>query len=296
MDNQPKAAKGSIRRRFNLVLLLLYLLAVVIVTPAIYYVTERQVYGQAEKELSMLVDMVASIQGYVAKDLRPYFIEHDLFYSPGFSGIVATSLVAEQFKQRQPSFYIKNASDNPLNRNNLPNLLEEELLAEFRADRASTKLTRTGMIDGRSMLVSASAKISKPGCMRCHGSVASAPEQIVEQFGTESGYNYKLGDVVGVSLVGVPLGDVRTLAVQRSLIMIGLLTLLFAIAFVTIDLLVRRALLTPIVDIAETAHAVRQGDMERSIRIERNDEIGDLARSIELLRRSFVQAMKRLRK
>lgn len=289
-------AKGSIRRRFNLVLLGLYVLGVLTVTPAIYYVTERQVQDQARKELGMLVDMVASIQDYVAKDLRPYFIEHGLFHSPGFSGIVATSLIAENFAERRPSFYIKNASDNPLNPNNLPNPLEQQLLSEFRADRGREKLTRTGNIGTDRMLVSAAPKVSKPGCLRCHGSVATAPPQIIEQYGAGAGYDYKLGEVVGLSMVGVPLGDVRTLALQRSLIMVGLLTLLFAVGFVTINLLVRRTLLTPIVAIAETAHAVRKGDLERAITIERNDEIGDLARSIELLRRSFAQAMKRLRK
>jgi len=35
--------------------------------------------------------------------------------------------------------------------------------------------------------------------------------------------------------------------------------------------------------------------MDKPVEIDRNDEVGDLAHSIELLRRSFVQAMKRMR-
>ena len=98
--------RRSVAQRFNRVLIGLYLVAIVIAAPAIYWVTSQQVHEQAERELVTLVDMVKSIQGFVAKDLRPYFMENKLFHAPGFSGIVATSLIAEKFKKVQPDYYI----------------------------------------------------------------------------------------------------------------------------------------------------------------------------------------------
>ena len=38
----------------------------------------------------------------------------------------------------------------------------------------------------------------------------------------------KVGDVVGLELVGVPIADIDALALKRSSIAVGLLTLLFA--------------------------------------------------------------------
>jgi HAMP domain-containing protein len=146
------------------------------------------------------------------------------------------------------------------------------------------------------MLVSAAAISSKPGCLRCHGEPDKVPEEISTAYGRTSGYHYKDGDIVGLELVGVPLADVDALATTRSLVAVGLLTLLFALIFATINILVRRNLISPIIEITDAAHAIVKGDLDRTLDIQRNDEIGDLARSVELLRRSFAQVMKRFNK
>lgn len=286
--------RRSVVARFNFALLTLYLLCVAAAAPLIYLVTDRQVHAQADRELKVLVDMVRSIQGYVAEHMRPFLMEKGLFYSPGFSGIVATSLIAEKFEALQPAYYIKNASDNPLNPANNPQPFEQRLLTRFRADPELGELTETGLIDGQAMLVSAAPKQSAKGCMRCHGEPSKAPEEIRSRYGETDGYRYRDGEVVGVSLVGVPLEDVRAMAIERSLIAIGFLTVLFALIFISVNLLVRRTLVTPMLEIAEAAKDISQGRMDRPVDFPRNDEVGDLAHAIELLRRSFVQALKRL--
>lgn len=287
--------RGSVTRRFNVILFLFYLVSILVAAPVVYWVTERQVYEQADRELAVLVDMVRSIQGYVAKNLRPFLIEKGLFHSPGFSGIVATSLVAENFKKLQPGYYIKNSSDNPLNPQNSPQPLEDELLRKFRNNRSLDGATEVGLLNGNAMLVSAAPKLSAKGCLKCHGEPDKAPAEITGQYGTTSGYNYKLDDVVGVSVVGVPLGDVRALALERSVIVVVMLTALFAVIFIAINVMVKRSLLAPILEIAQTAKDISQGRMETPVEVSRNDEIGDLSQAIELLRRSFLAAMKRLR-
>jgi len=52
--------------------------------------------------------------------------------------------------------------------------------------------------------------------MRCHGAAASAPEAITTAYGTDSGFNWKVGDIVGASIVGVPLASVNQLVFKRS--------------------------------------------------------------------------------
>ena len=244
----------------------------------------------------MLVDMVKSIQGFVAKDLRPFLMKRELFFSPGFSGIVATSHIAANFNVFQPDYYIKNVSDNPLNPANLPQPLEIELLNRFRGDRQLGQWTQTGDLNGKSMLLSSAPKISKPGCLLCHGKKEEAPEEIRLKFTGDLGYGYQPDEVVGVSVVGVPIANVDTLALQRTAIVLGLLTLLFGIVLVAVNMLVRRNLLSPILKITDAAHAISHGSLDKRIEMERNDEIGDLARSVELVRRSFDKLMQRMRK
>ncbi|MES9992780.1 MAG: DUF3365 domain-containing protein [Candidatus Thiodiazotropha sp.] len=289
--------RQSLAKRFNQSLVLMYLATVLVTTPLIYFITKMQVYKRAEQELVLLVDVVKSIQSFVANDLRPHFMKEQIFYSPSFSGIVATSRVANYLRQSQPQYYISNTSDNPLNPNNIVKGLEADLLKQFRNDRTMELVTTDGVIEGRNYLVSSAPKVSKKGCLRCHGKPEQAPEDVTAMYGTESGYGYQSGEVVGVSVVGVPLEDVQALTIKRSLIVIGAITLLFAVLFIVVNRLVRRLILEPITEITTVAKAVSHGDLRREVHVrDRKDEIGDLAIAFELMRRSLVTAMKRMKR
>jgi HAMP domain-containing protein len=266
-------------------------------TPAIYFYTKQQVYERAEHELELLVDVVKSIQSFVAKDLRPHFMKEQIFYSPSFSGIVATSRIANYLNQVQPQYYITNGSDNPLNPENTAEGLELKLLKMFRQDRTIESFNTIGVINGENYLVSSAPKISKKGCLRCHGAPEEAPYDVRVTYGTDSGFGYKTGDVVGVSVVGVPLEDVQSLSIRRGVVFIGAVTVLFTIIFFVLNQLVRSQMLKPIMEITTVAKAVSRGDVTREMPVRtRNDEIADLAIALELLRRSLVSAIKRMRR
>ncbi|MDJ0805529.1 MAG: DUF3365 domain-containing protein [Gammaproteobacteria bacterium] len=292
-----QTSRDSLASRFNLSLVIMYLCTVLITAPTVYFVTKQQVYERAEADLILLVDVVKSIQDFVATDLRPHFMKEKIFYSPSFSGIVATSRIAKYLKQKQPQFYINNVSDNPLNLENRAKGLEQSLLERFRKNRNLESYNTVGQIDGQNYLVSSAPKVSRKGCLRCHGEPAQAPQDVTTTYGTESGYGYRNGEVVGVSVVGVPLEDVQSLTLQRSLLVIGGITLLFALLFIVVNMLVKRLILIPIGDITELAKAVSQGDITREVVVyRRNDEIADLANAFELMRRSLLTAMKRMRR
>ncbi|MDJ0741430.1 MAG: DUF3365 domain-containing protein [Gammaproteobacteria bacterium] len=293
---ETQTARGSITRRFNLSILAVYALSIAISAPTIYLYTRHEVYQQSNTQLRMLVDIVKSIKGYVGTDLRPYFLKQGLFHTAGMSGIVAISRVAENFKGMQQNYSIRNVSDNPLNAKNSPQPLERDVLQRFRSDRDLREVRVEGLLDGQQMLVRSAPIVSKKGCLRCHGEPSKVPAEVTAEYGRGSGYHYKVGDVVGLEVVGVPIADIDSIAMQRSLIAIGLLTLLFALVFVAINLLVRRNLISPMLQITETAHAIAKGRLDQPLNMPRDDEIGDLARSVELLRRSFAQLMKRMRK
>jgi HAMP domain-containing protein len=287
----------SLAKRFNLSLIMLYVLTILITIPTTYFITKNQVYNRAEQDLGLLVDVVRSIRNYVATDLRPHFMEQEIFYSPSFSGIVATSRIAKYLKQKQPQYYISNVSDNPLNPANRVKGIERNLLELFRRNRSKKVENTTGEIDGQNYLVSSAPMISKKGCLRCHGKPELAPEDVKTNYGTDSGYGYQIAEVVGISLVGVPLEDVQSLTIRYSLIVIVAITLLFSILFLVVNLLVKRLILEPITQITTVAVAVSHGDVSREVTVqERNDEIDELANAFELMRRSLVAAMKRMKR
>lgn len=289
----PQPRRGSLLRKFNLLLISFYLGSLLLTIPAVYLVTQAQSHEAADRELSLLVGMVRALRGYVAEELRPTLMPQGIYHPPAVSSTVATSLVAQRFTQENPSYYIKVASDNPLNPRNQANTLEQQLLERFRGDRSLTELTERGVLNGERFLVSARPSVSVGECLTCHGTPEAAPQEVIEQYGSRSGFGYANNSVVGVMLVGVPLGNVQELVITRSVAVIGIITAIFTLFFFSANLLMRRLIITPLVNITKMAQSVSQGELGSRIEVKRNDEIGALAHAFELMRRSLVTMLKR---
>jgi HAMP domain-containing protein len=98
---------------------------------------------------------------------------------------------------------------------------------------------------------------------------------------------------VGVVYVGI-WGDSIEGEIQRALLpLIGLIAIALA-ASVVFSVLVTQGIVGRVLRLKEIADKVSLGDLETPVRIESNDEIGDLARSLERMRSSLKAAMARL--
>jgi len=83
----------------------------------------------------------------------------------------------------------------------------------------------------------------------------------------------------------------RTLP-QVGLVAMGIITVIFGLIFIIINALVKKSILLPINNITEASIVLSKGDLDHEIHIERDgSEIGELANSFELLRRSLKWAM-----
>ncbi|WP_350242693.1 HAMP domain-containing protein [Deinococcus sonorensis] len=95
--------------------------------------------------------------------------------------------------------------------------------------------------------------------------------------------------------VGVPSNDAQT-ALRRNLLVIFSLSLLFFVVAALMAARTARRIVEPIERLVKAADAISMGDLERPVRPERNDEIGDLAEALERMRLSLEAAMERLRR
>jgi HAMP domain-containing protein len=286
---------SSISSKFNQSLLSLFLILVLVMIPIMYYLTKTQVLAQANKELTLLVDMVKSVRNVVREDTRPHFTPKGEFFPIVVSSTVMAKTVASKFARLRPEYYIKIFADNPLNLEDLPDQLEKELLQRFRQNKGLKSIVETGIIQGQQYLLSSAPAVAKKGCLLCHGDPARAPLAISKKYGTQSGYGWTVGDVVGGSAVGVPLANINAIAVQRTLYALAVLALVFGILYLYINAIVRRSIIVPLKDIADKAHKISRGDLGNAVSSDRDDEIGELANSFEMMRRSFISLVRRIK-
>lgn len=292
---QERKKNSKITKKFNFLLFALYLIIILLSIPVTYYLTQQQIREQADRELSLLVDMVRSVRNVVREETRPHFLPKGEFFPPVVSSTVMAKTVASKFAKLRPEYYIRIVSDNPLNRENLPDSAETAILNRFRAADKPDRIIETGLLRNQNYLISAAPATAKKGCLVCHGTPADAPDQITESYGVDSGFGYKTGDIVGASVVGVPMANLNKLVLQRSLFIVGTLTALFALIFLFINNLVKRSIIAPLLSISEAARSVSRGKINESVSVERDDEIGELAYSFELMRRSLVGIVKKMR-
>ncbi len=287
--------RSRITRKFNILLLTMYLVLLGLAIPGTYFLTQQQIRDQADRELSLLVDMVRSVRNVVREDTRPHFLPKGEFFPPVVSSTVMAKTVASKFAVLRPEYYIRIVSDNPLNQENMPDAAEAAILNRFRGADKPKKIVEQGMLRGQNFLISAAPATAREGCLVCHGTAEQAPAQITAKYGGNSGFGYRVGSVVGASVVGVPMANLNELVLTRSLIIVGILTLLFAFIFLFINTLVKRSIIAPILSISEAANSVSRGKLDKSIAMDRDDEIGELAYSFELMRRSLVAIVKKMR-
>ena len=293
-DSTPKTG-ASISSKFNQSLLTLFLVLVLILIPIMYYVTKTQVMAQANKELTLLVDMVKSVRNVVREETRPHFMPQGEFFPVVVSSTVMAKAVASKFANLRPEYYIKIFADNPLNTANLPEKLEQDLLDRFRKNPELKSIIETGIIQGQQYLLSSAPASAKKGCLLCHGNPDRAPQAITGKYGTATGYNWKEGDVVGASAVGVPLKNVNAIAVERTLYALLALAIVFGVLYIYINAIVKTSIIAPITDISEKAKKISHGDLGEELKTDRNDEIGELAKSFEMMRRSFISLVRRIK-
>jgi len=287
---------NSLLKRFRKAILWLYLGSVVISIPIIYVTTYHQALASADKELSLLVDMITAVRKYISADVRADLMKANLFQSPAISSTVTTAKVAGHFREMRPDYYIKVASDNPLNPKNKPEPLERKTLTRFRADDKLERIQEIGEIQGKQYLVSARPSHAKEGCLVCHGDPRKAPEAIKAAYGTGDGYYYRVGSVVGSIVVGVPFSDITSLVLNRSLIALGIFSLIFGIIFLTVSAIVKRQIVEPVKHITDIAIAISKGDISHHIDVDRDgSEIGELGHAFQLVERSLAFALKKMR-
>ena len=277
-------------------LILVYFSCLLVCFPIIIVTTNSQVYKQASEQLNLLLDMRQAVRQFMANEVAPLLTDDDDAHPAALAPGLATQFVTEEFLQIQPNYYAQLASDNPLNPSNQPKEFEQLIIDRFRVDTNIKEIVETDEINDKKYLISARPTVSKASCLQCHGKPDEILNVIQRNYSLDTGLNYKVGEVVGASVFAVPLKNIRSIIITRTFITFGILALIFLVVFVIVNQLLKDLVLKPILQISKQAKNISQGDFKQNITTLRKDEIGDLFRSFELVRRSLASASKRIRK
>ena len=119
-------------------------------------------------------------------------------------------------------------------------------------------------------------------CVTCHNNLE-------EKIGRDK--RFKLNDVMGGVVISLPMTEeFETARANATKLTIGLFAA-FAILLVLQWLIVNRPLVNSLSELERAAERISMGQLDEPIRMDRNDEVGGLAKAFERMRSSLAAAM-----
>lgn len=166
---------------------------------------------------------------FVRDDLRPrmlHFLPKDEFISEAMSTSVVNKKIMARFINKFPRNVYRRVALNPMNPQSAANAFERDHIARFNTGTGSPSSWQ-GLVskdDGKYFIRLEAVRMEK-SCLLCHGEADHAPRSLLLRYGTKNGHNWKVGQVVGLESIAIPV-DQTFYQIRQATMVIFLLGLI----------------------------------------------------------------------
>ncbi|CDG85989.1 Tll0287-like domain-containing protein [Janthinobacterium agaricidamnosum] len=289
--------KLSLAAKFNLVFLLVSAAGFVGASMVTDALLARNAREETLENARLLMSASSAAGKYAAAHIVP-LLENRMKFEflpesvPTFAAIEHLNELLKSY----PNYSYKYATLNPTNPRNRANAWETPLVQTLRTHAGTPELVgERSTPAGPSLYIARPIRISNEACLACHSVPEAAPKTMLDIYGREHGFGWKLNEVVGAQVVSVPmavpLARAKLLLHSYMWSMLGI----FAFLFVALNLMVHWFVTRRIKQMSRVADAVSLGRFDAAeLDMRGGDELSQLARSFSRMRTSLASAMKML--
>jgi HAMP domain-containing protein len=287
----------GLRLKFNLVLIAVF--AVGIGCSA--FISRRILLQNAKDEVvrnaELMMASALAVRGYTVDQVKPN-LELQLMrvFLPQSVPAYAATEVFNALRKTYPDYSYKEAVLNPTNPRNKTLEWEADIVNQFRNNAELKELSDVRETPtGPSLWLAKPLKVGSEKCLPCHSTVDAAPKSMISLYGPANGFGWKLNETIGAQIISVPMSLPLVRADQAFRTFMISLGVIFALAFVVLNITLSVMVIRPIVQMSRAADEVSTGNTQiPEFAVTTKDEIGVLAASFNRLRRSLEKAMKLL--
>ena len=283
--------------KFNALLLLIFLIGSAVSGTALSAAMQNRAEAEVAARAEILTQTMNSVRNYTSNNIKPLLSERlttEAKFIPETVPAYSAREVFENFRQRPEyrSFLYKEATLNPTNPRDKADEFETQLVEEFRADPNLKE--KTGYYDrnGEKLFyIARPLKIDKVSCLQCHGRPQDAPQSMINTYGKDGGFGWRLHEIVAAQTIYVPANEVFARGRQYWLLAIAIFIAIFTAAIYLINLLLRRAVIKPLKQLTNATRSLPDrdsADREITAIANRYDEPGQLARAFQHLNLEVV--------
>ena len=264
-------------------------------------VLEQKAQDEVSSKAGILIQTMSSVRDYTTDHIIPLLasrLETDPVFPPETVAAFSAIEVFENFRKKSEAykeFFYKEATLNPTNLRDKADTFETLLINRFRNEPETKQLADFRTLPaGDVFYIARPLAVKAQSCLRCHSTPEAAPKSQLTTYGTETGFGWKFNEIVAAQIISVPADKVFASAHRSFYLVMGILIVFFALVILVINLLLRRAVIKPIMKMSKIAHAVSTGKENSDFVQNSNDEIGILAGAFNRMKSSLEIAMKLL--
>jgi HAMP domain-containing protein len=283
--------------KFNLVLCLVFAIGFV----AVGFFTNRLLQRNAKEEIMenarIMMEAALAVRSYTSSQIKP-LLDTQIKYTflPQSVPAYSANQYFAQLHKKFPEYTYKEATLNPTNPMDRANDWEADIVNVFRqTPDLGEQVGERETPAGKAMYMARPLKIKDAKCLDCHDTPDNTPRTVIERYGSDNGFGWKVNDIVGAQIVTAPV----KLPIQRAravfaVFMVSLATV-FAVLIVALNMMLFYLVTRPVNQLVKVANEVSLGNLEApDFETSSRDEIFDLAESFKRMRKSLVEAIKML--
>lgn len=285
--------------RFALILIFCFTLGVIVAGGISYSLEFRQAREAVSEKARVLLATALSMRRYTAEEVAPLVapLANDGVFHPQIVPSYGAQTTMAKLSKEFPDYKYREASLNPTNVDDRAADWEVALFRAFNADAGLHELSgTTGEGDAERFYIARALRLSDPACLQCHTTADMAPKAMVARYGANNGFNWKLGDVVGLQIVEVPVAATRNKAISGVIVTVGALTCVLLIIACVFLILLRRYVVAPLQVVTHEASSLSLGETPPSRgAVPMEGQFFELDAALRRLKASLDESLRALR-
>jgi protein-histidine pros-kinase len=287
----------NLKVKFNLVLGLAGLVGIGCSAIFSYQLLQRIAREEVLDTARVLMESAIAIRSYTAEEIKPLLTaQQKKRFIPQTVPAYSANRFVTQLQKNLPDYSYKEAALNPTNPVNRAQTWEAEIVDWFKSNEAEKEfIGERESIAGPVLFLSHPIKLTDPNCLACHDTPANAPKTLLETYGGNNGFGWKLNDVVAAQIVTVPMQIPLQRAERSFYIFLALISGVFVLGCILLNILLHFIVTKRIITISKQADKVSMGGLDvAELTFKGNDEITSLSQSFNRMHRSLVNAFEML--
>ncbi len=279
----PRPRKLATKFMFGISVILIAVLGLISI---LFYGELKSLYiKEAYQKTAIVLGHVEATMQYVKEERRPemyHILGKGRFVREAMSTSFVNKGIMDRFVRMFPDFIYRRVALDPMNPKNRADAFEAALINRFslagKGDNVWKGLIRKN--GSRYFAYFRAVKMERQ-CLACHGDPSLSPKSLLVRYGASNGHNWKVGKIVGVESIAIPVDKTfgRLRAVALSIFLIGLGGMAFL--FLALNYFYYVVSVRPLKKASSFFKSVVNGEkaLETEFKAKGDDEIAELAES-----------------